>query len=567
MTEFNDLANNLDVNQDNNLEKPYYDSVLSAEKTKQRDVYDARSEILLQGHTKPENIAMIRKAYAFAKEKHDGVKRNSGEPYISHPLAVAMILHEKKADFETICAALLHDVIEDCNVTVEEISQKFSPVIAKLVYGVTNVSITHDENREVKDRKTINKLAMSMQDDIRIVLIKLADRKHNMQTIDGHKTFAKKARISNQTLDIYVPMAAFLGDYKTKEELEDLCFKTLMADKYKETKDLRDTFLKLSPALNKGLFSLQYRNDRNPNSFYRLFEEYSEVDKCFKEVLPIRDVKRVDKSIYAIYKRLTSDNRNDISQIKDLVSYNLTFADVKIDDESMPLEQRLQREKFISERNLYDAMYIVNSKYKLIPDDPIIDYVTCPKTDLYRCLITGNSFTAGDEALRIRMRYMTQSMFYKSIHGIAGFWNYDDMDRVKEMQRFLTQLPVYTDLVNVINEYQTEGYTYEEFFRRLNEVVFPQRIYIHMNETGFVEAYEGMTIEEFIMKQNGGFIDLNNNYYVNGNLVDLSKSQGKPFRRQNKSIILHNNDIVKIISKDEVAERNMFGGISRKKRK
>lgn len=518
-----------------------------------RDMYDNKLNILTQNHTGYQK-EMIEKAFDYAKKKHEGQKRNSGEIYFSHPVAVALILNEMRADFETICAALLHDVMEDCNVSKEEMVEEFGQTIADLVDGVTKVSNVNSHNREEKDAMTIDKLFVALNDDIRVGFIKLADRIHNMRTIDGHNSYEKKARIAKQTIDIYAPLAALFGLFQFKEELEDRSFKVLKSDEYKQIDDLRKNFYSSNPALNQALFSLQYNNPKNQNSLFRLFQHYDENTGEYIDLIPIMDIRRVYKSIYGIYKKLSLSNYSDISQIKDLLTYNII---TQTEDASV----------------LYGAMYLVNNKYKLIPVDPIIDYVTHPKNELYRCLITSNLFqivvneeTKETAETRIRVKYQTPSMYYKSTFGLAGFWNYDDMNGVKEMQEALKRLPIYNDMAAIIKEYESDPYAFSEFFNKLSHLISPNRIYVTLNDYDFVQTYEGVTLEEFIMAQNGGFIDLNKDYYVNGNLVSINGDSKKVHKRKNQSFILQNNDSIRTMQKGEVVERNIFGGIVRKRK-
>ena len=538
---------------DDSLILPQSDSSKVNKTNTPRDMYDAKRDILTQYHY-GEQKELIIKAFNKAKEKHGTIKRKSGELYFSHPVAVAIILNEMHADYETICAALLHDVMEDCGVTKQEIEDEFGPVIANLVEGVTKVSSLKDENKEIKNIKTINKLSIYMNDDVRVVFIKLADRLHNMRTIDGHDNPETKARIARQTLDIYAPLAALYGLYQIKEELEDLSFKVLDKDAYTQIVDLRKGYLQSSRELSSSLFSMEHDyNDYSSNQFakYSLYKHYKiqpEGSDEFVWILPIKDIKRFNKSIYGIYSKLKLKEYTDISQIRDLVTFSIV---INTEDEG----------------KLYNSMHIINDAYRIIPVDPIIDYVTCPKNELYRCLITTNLFTTSQDKIRVRFRHQTPSMYEKSIYGLAAFWNYDDMDRVKDMQSFLRHMPVYQDLARIIKEYENEEYTYDELYKKLNQLVFPKRIYVTLNGVEFVQTYDGVTLEEFLLKQNDGFIDLNKDYYVNGNLIDVSKDFRKSRRRGYTGLILHNNDSIKEVFKGEIVEKNRFGGITRNRKK
>ena len=541
---------------------PVYDEYLSSSQPNSeniinnkpsRDMYDAKLEILIRNHSGKEKDLII-KAFNDAKNYHGETKRKNGELYFSHPVAVALILNEMKADYQTICAALLHDVVEDCKVSKEKILDDFGSIIANLVDSVTKVSSTHDENKEIKNIKTINKLSVYMATDIRAVYIKLADRLHNMRTIDGHDSYEAQARIAKQTLDIYVPLAALLGMYQIKEELEDLSFKVLDKNKYNHIYGLRKNFLSSSSELSNGLFSLQYNYDKNDNSFFKLYERVNEERKVFNEsndslklpIFPLCDVKRSDKGVYGINRRFEMNGFTDVSQVRDLITYSIVLD---TDQDSL----------------LYDSMSVVNSVYDLIPVDPIIDYVTKPKTPLYRCIITSNLFSTKHDKMRIRVRHQTSDMYLLSIYGLAAFWNYDDMTQVKKMQLFVQSMPFYNDLLSIINEYEHEDYTYDEFYYRLNQIIFPRRIYVTVNDIDFVETIDGISLEEFIMSQNNGYIDLNMDYYVNGNLVNLGDIKKR--KKGSQSIIIHNNDSIKTVVKGEKVERNLFGGIIRGRKK
>ena len=527
---------------DDSLIAPSNSNETNSDSKPSRDMFDNKLDILTQHHEGAQKD-MITKAFNFARKKHEGQMRNSGEKYFSHPVAVALILNEMKADFETISAALLHDVMEDCGVEEPEMLERFGRKITDLVKGVTKISSVNSSSREEKDAMTIDNFTVAFSEDVREAFIKLADRIHNMRTIDAHNSYEKKARIAKQTLDIYAPLAALFGLYPFKEELEDRSFEVLKKDEYNQVLELRKNFFSSNPSLNQALFSLFYNHPKNQNSFYKLFQQYDEVSGEYIDLIQIQDIRRVYKSVYGIYKKLSTDEYSDISQIKDLLTYNIIIKD---EDPSV----------------LYGVMYLVNSKYKLIPVDPIIDYVTHPKNDLYRCLITSNLFVSdGEDEMRMRVKYQTPSMYYRSIYGLAAYWDYDDMSKVEQMQKALEKMPVYKDLSDSVKEYEAGNYTYDEFFLRLNQLVFPNRIYVTLNGYEFVQTFEGVSLEEFIMRQNDGFIDLNKDYYVNGQLVDLVNIRGK--RKGKQSVILHNNDSIKIMSKGEAVEKNIFGGITR----
>ena len=184
-----------------------------------------------------EELEKISKAFLCASNLHEGQKRQSGEDYVSHPLTVAFILSEMKADADTICAALLHDTIEDTDMTKEKLEVLFNKEIAKLVDGVTKISKMNFSSKEEQVATNTRKIITSLDEDVRIVIIKLADRLHNMRTLQ-HKSEFKQKENALETMEIFVPLAYYLGAYQIKNELEDLSFKYLRPKKYQEIKRL-----------------------------------------------------------------------------------------------------------------------------------------------------------------------------------------------------------------------------------------------------------------------------------------------------------------------------------------
>lgn len=177
------------------------------------------------------DLKLIKRAYEFAKDKHKDQLRRSGEPYIIHPIQVAYILSTLGLDHSTICAALLHDVIEDTDVTLEDIAKEFSPEIAEMVDGVTKLSKLNYTSEQEQQVENYRKMFLAMGKDIRVILIKLADRLHNMRTLE-YKTEFKQKENSLETMDIFVPLAYYIGAYRIKSELEDLSLRYLKPDIY-----------------------------------------------------------------------------------------------------------------------------------------------------------------------------------------------------------------------------------------------------------------------------------------------------------------------------------------------
>ena len=187
----------------------------------------------------PTEVEIIKKAYEYAKTLHEGQYRQSGEPYIIHPLNVAYILAEMHADRDTVCAGLLHDTIEDTKTTKEDIAHDFNQEIANLVDGVTKLAKMNFSTKEEQNSANTRKIITGITNDVRIIIIKLADRLHNMRTIEYKSEFKRKEN-SIETMEIFVPLAYSIGAYRIKSELEDLSFKQLRTDKYKEIEEIKE---------------------------------------------------------------------------------------------------------------------------------------------------------------------------------------------------------------------------------------------------------------------------------------------------------------------------------------
>ena len=247
-----------------------------------------------------DEINMILKAYKFAEYLHKGQMRQSGEEYIIHPLNVAYILADMNADADTICAGLLHDTLEDTNISKEEIAENFSDDVANLVDGVTKISKLNFSTKQEQNMANTRKIIISMQSDIRTIIIKLADRLHNMRTLQFKSEFKQKEN-AIETMELFVPMAYQLGAYRIKNELEDLSFQYIDPEEYKKIQDIMHHIEDESKScINEMLFKInEILNSRNiPN-----------------------EVKVRVKNIYGIYKRLKTCHH--LSDIHDLISFKI----------------------------------------------------------------------------------------------------------------------------------------------------------------------------------------------------------------------------------------------------
>ena len=293
--------------------------------------------------TNKEDLKLITKSYLFAFEKHFGQKRHTGEDYIVHPFNVAYILADINADYQTICAALLHDTIEDCEVTKEELSLEFSPEIANLVDGVTKINRLNFSGDNEAMLANHRKIIVGLTEDVRVIIIKLADRLHNMRTLWILSEKSQKAN-AKETLEILVPIAHRLGMNKIKSELEDL---SLWYSK-------PDVYFSIVEKLNQSKVERNANVDLMKESLINLLNSHGIKHK----------IKGRAKSIYSIYKKLDTGRR--FSDIYDLLALRI-FVD--------------------TEQDCYQTLGIIHSKYRPIPKR-FKDYIAMPKSNGYQSLHT-----------------------------------------------------------------------------------------------------------------------------------------------------------------------------------
>lgn len=325
------------------------------------------------------DLSMIEKAYKLAREAHDGQLRRSGEPYIIHPLKVAYILAELELDIESIVAGLLHDVIEDTHYTYEDISNIFSPEIALLVDGVTKLGKIEYSTKEEIQAENYRKMFLAMAKDIRVILIKLADRLHNMRTLN-YMTPEKQKEKAQETIDIYAPLAHRLGISKIKTEMEDLCFKYLNSEAYHDL--ARKIEMKKS-------------------------EREAFVETIVKEVKERMDEAGIkgtvmgrSKHFFSIYKKMVNQNKS-LDQIYDLFAVRAIVDSVK---------------------DCYAVLGIVHDMYKPMPGR-FKDYIAMPKPNMYQSL-HNTLIGPGGEPFEIQIR--TWEMHRTSEYGIAAHWKYKE---------------------------------------------------------------------------------------------------------------------------------------------
>ncbi len=326
------------------------------------------------------DISMVEKAYQIAAEAHKTQVRKSGEPYIIHPLYVAIILAELEMDKETIVAGLLHDVVEDTVMTDEEIKEEFGPEVALLVDGVTKLGqISYKADKVEVQAENLRKMFLAMAKDIRVIIIKLADRLHNMRTLKYMKPEKQKEK-ARETMDIYAPIAQRLGISKIKIELEDLSLKYLEPEAYY---DLVEKIAVRKSARDKYVNSL-----------------VNDVEVCMKEAGIEATVMGRAKHFFSIYKKMVNQNKT-LDQIYDLFAIRIIVKDVK---------------------DCYAALGVIHEKYKPIPGR-FKDYIAMPKPNMYQSLHTTLIGPTG-QPFEIQIR--TEEMHRTSEYGIAAHWKYKE---------------------------------------------------------------------------------------------------------------------------------------------
>ncbi|EEI87118.1 RelA/SpoT family protein [Anaerococcus lactolyticus ATCC 51172] len=375
------------------------------------------------------NIDLIKKAYDFGVLHHNGQKRNSGEDYFIHPIAVASNLSDMKLDDETICAGLMHDVLEDTDVTRDEMKAEFGEEITFLVDGVTKLKNINYTSKEEKQAENIRKMVMAMANDVRVVLIKLADRLHNMRTLE-YMTREKQLQKANETIEIYVPLAHRLGIYSLKWELEDLCFRYQEPEKYYELAEM---------------VNVKRREREN-----YINEIIDTLTKALDSTNINFEISGRPKSLYSINKKM---ERNKIA-FEEI--YDLTAIRVLVDT--------------IAE--CYAVLGKVHSLWRPIPNR-IKDYIGQPKPNGYRSLHTT---VFGDDSKPFEVQIRTRKMHRECEFGVAAHWRY------KENKKTTSDFDDAMSFLRQIVEWQQEGgkdVNNEEFMETLKTDFFSREIYVY----------------------------------------------------------------------------------------
>ena len=325
----------------------------------------------------------LNKAYVFAMKKHGAQLRASGDPYYSHPVEVAGILTKFKLDSASVIAGLLHDTVEDTDTTIEEVKNLFGEQVAQIVDGLTKLAMIEQKSVNNKQAENFRKLLLAMSEDIRVLLIKLADRLHNMRTLHFLKSPEKRARIAKETLDIYAPLAERIGMQEVKSELEEIAFAELHKEAFESIKA-----------------RLNFLREQGSNIVPKII---SQLEKDMAENGIKATVSGREKTPYSIWRKMQQKNAS-FEQLSDIMAFRICVDDIGA---------------------CYQALGIVHSKYHMVPRR-FKDYISTPKPNGYKSIHTG---VIGPENTRIEIQIRTHEMHEVAEKGVAAHWAYKQGER------------------------------------------------------------------------------------------------------------------------------------------
>lgn len=427
----------------------------------------------------------VRKAYELANHLHQNQYRQSGEPYISHPLNVAYILAEMHADCDTLCAGLLHDTLEDTDITKEEIIENFNENVANLVDGVTKLAKMNFSSKKEQRIANTRKIITGITEDVRIIIIKLADRLHNMRTLE-FKSQEKQEENARETLHIFVPLAYYIGYYRIKNELEDLSLRYLNPDLYQK---LSEQKIKVEEDSQDCLQEMVYKincllNDRD---------------------IP-HEIKVRIKNIYGIYKRKTEVN--NLNDIHDLLALKIMVKEVDDCYRTLGLVHKLY--------------HPINRRFK--------DYICSPKTNMYQSLHTT---VFGPDERKVQTQIKTFEMEKIASSGLTAYWDINKGEARNVMQENLKkEYQFYSSLKEIDDTFEDN----EEFVTQVTEELLNGNVYAYTTTNGeVIELPKGATIIDFAYK-----IDIDTGNNLVGAIVN---DENVPINYE-----IQNQDRVKVIT-------------------
>ena len=448
-------------------------------------------EVILQmkKNNRKSDTNLIKRAYEFAKEKHGDQLRKSGEPYIIHPVQVSYILSTLGLDESTICAALLHDVVEDTEVTKDMLEKEFGAEIAELVDGMTKLKKLKYASVEEQQVENYRKMFLAMGKDIRVILIKLADRLHNMRTL---KYLSRDRQIANakETMDLYAPLANRLGLYSVKWELEDLAFKYLYPEEYKEIVE------GINEKRNQRLEFIQKIQDN--------------ISQELKKHKIKAEITGRAKHLYSIYRKMQRDNKT-LDQIYDLFALRILVDTVP---------------------DCYSVLGIVHELYNPMPGR-FKDYIAVPKPNMYQSLHTT---LIGEKGTPFEVQVRTWDMHRVAEFGIAAHWAYKEANKFKK-----TSVRVEEDKLSWLREtleWQKDMQDPDEFLKTLKTELFEDEVYVFTPKGEIKVVPRGGTPIDFAYMIHAEIGNHMTGCKINSKMMPIITH-------------LHNGDIVEIITSDQ----------------
>lgn len=425
-------------------------------------------EAEIRGYYPEADLTAIRKASGFSETAHAGQKRASGEPYLYHPLEVASILARLHMDIPSIVAAILHDTVEDTNVSLEALEKEFGTEIRELVDGVTKLSKISFKNIHEKQAENFRKMVVAMGEDIRVILIKLADRLHNMRTLK-YLSPAKQARIAQETLDIYAPIANRLGIAWMKIELEDLSMRWLKPEVYQK--------------MSKQIAKNQTEREQYIERMQRIIRNQLEENG-----IKVMEVTGRPKHFYSVYRKMETRNL-DFDQIFDLIAFRIIVKTIP---------------------ECYEVLGVVHSAWKPIPGR-FKDFIAMPKANSYQSLHTSIIGPGGE---RVEIQIRTEEMHRIAEEGIAAHWEYKEGNLAKkDVERFTW--------VRQLLEWQRELKDPSEFLETMKVDLFPGDVYVFTPKGDVIELPRGSTPVDFAYAIHTGVGHRCVGAKVNGRMVPL----------------------------------------------
>jgi guanosine-3',5'-bis(diphosphate) 3'-pyrophosphohydrolase len=428
--------------------------------------------------------SMIENAAVFAKTMHEGQTRATGEPYYTHPLAVAGILAEMKMDPATILTAILHDTLEDTPATYKDLQGKFGKEVADLVNGVSKLTKIESQTIEGKQAENFRKLLLAMSEDIRVLLVKLADRLHNMRTLGGFDRPDKQRRIARETLDIYAPLAERIGLHKIKEELEDLSFGYLNPEA-RESISARMNFLR----------------KEGGNVIEKVIKNLGEL---MASAGIQAEITGREKTRYSIWKKMQRKNVA-FEQLSDIMAFRIVVNSIE---------------------ECYHALGVIHSKYPVVPGR-FKDFISTPKANGYRSVHTT---VIGPENQRIEIQIRTIEMHYEADLGVAAHWSYKQTGAgtdLKDIKKFRWL----RELLEILESEQRP----EDFLENTKLELFQDQVYVFLPKGDLIELPNGATPVDFAYAVHSGVGDKCVGAKINGRIAPLNTK-------------LNNGDQVEIIT-------------------